>query len=347
MLNCLDSDADAWRDQLLDEVEDFMFGTSDEAISAFDASPAHVRHSVFAEGPEPRFHVPLIRRLADVFQFPQVESLIHDYTQGFSILGDIIGSPWWRSTDPTPAEPWSTEEALKFNQEFMREEIRKRGEVQEFEVLLSELLDERELGRVVGPLQCPSTWGATAVGIPSHLRRLASDAQPMPEDYAGVFGFPIAQTDELGNSKVRRGDDWKAAGLNAATCTRSSPSHADVTEHVVGARWQLVGPGVQRDHLEPAEEDIGQKLIFGARWVAGARPAAFCHPLPHHPPVPASYMPDIMAANGVEKPPLPQQFVWAFTEGAAVVAVNYHPIILGQPYTGQLGWMCQCLMSVV
>jgi len=76
----------------------------------------------------------------------------------------------------------------------------------------------------------------------------------------------------------------------------------------------------------------------------------------------ASYVVDIMAANGVEEPPLMQKIFWAFTEGAAAAAlllsagddnpkaalnaVKALPIILGLPFTFLLMWISQGLLIV-
>lgn len=76
----------------------------------------------------------------------------------------------------------------------------------------------------------------------------------------------------------------------------------------------------------------------------------------------ASFVVDIMAANGTEEPPLVQKIFWAFTEGAAACAllgsaseespkaaleaVKAIPIILGLPFTFLLFWMCQGLLII-
>lgn len=76
----------------------------------------------------------------------------------------------------------------------------------------------------------------------------------------------------------------------------------------------------------------------------------------------ASFVVDILAANGIEEPPLGQKIFWAFTEGAtacalllsadeenpkaALNAVKAIPIILGLPFTFLLFWMCQGLVIV-
>merc|ERR1719384_482571 len=76
----------------------------------------------------------------------------------------------------------------------------------------------------------------------------------------------------------------------------------------------------------------------------------------------ASFVVDIMAANGVEEPPLMQKIFWAFTEGAAAAAlllssgddnpkaalnaVKALPIILGLPFTFLLMWISQGLLIV-
>merc|ERR1712054_365333 len=76
----------------------------------------------------------------------------------------------------------------------------------------------------------------------------------------------------------------------------------------------------------------------------------------------ASFVVDILAANGCEEPPLTQKIFWAFTEGAATAAlllsagdenpkaalkaVQALPIVLGLPYTFHLFWCCQSLLLV-
>jgi hypothetical protein len=74
----------------------------------------------------------------------------------------------------------------------------------------------------------------------------------------------------------------------------------------------------------------------------------------------ASFVVDIMAANGVEEPPTLQKVFWGCTEGVAAIAlvlaagdnnesleaVKLLPIILGLPFTFLLFWMCQALIIV-
>lgn len=76
----------------------------------------------------------------------------------------------------------------------------------------------------------------------------------------------------------------------------------------------------------------------------------------------ASFVVDILAANGQEEPPLAQKIFWALTEGAGAVAlllsagdenptaalnaVKALPIVLGLPYTFHLFWCCQSLLLV-
>jgi hypothetical protein len=71
----------------------------------------------------------------------------------------------------------------------------------------------------------------------------------------------------------------------------------------------------------------------------------------------ASYVVDMMAANGVEEPPLVQKVAWCMTEGLAAVALLWAaldetgkaalntvkplPIVLGLPFTFVLFWVAQ------
>jgi choline-glycine betaine transporter len=76
----------------------------------------------------------------------------------------------------------------------------------------------------------------------------------------------------------------------------------------------------------------------------------------------ASFVVDMMAANGAQDPPLAQKIFWAFTEGAAAAAlllsanedeptaalnaVKALPIVLGLPYTFHLFACCQSLLII-
>jgi hypothetical protein len=76
----------------------------------------------------------------------------------------------------------------------------------------------------------------------------------------------------------------------------------------------------------------------------------------------ASFVVDMMAANGRPEPPLAQKIFWALTEGmaaavlmlvagdddpqAALKAVQAIPIVLGLPYTFHLFYCCQSLIIV-
>jgi len=71
----------------------------------------------------------------------------------------------------------------------------------------------------------------------------------------------------------------------------------------------------------------------------------------------ASFVVDMMAANGIEEPPLLQKIFWCTTEGAAAIgllwsapssdpkaalsAIQALPIVLGLPFTFVLFWICQ------
>jgi len=76
----------------------------------------------------------------------------------------------------------------------------------------------------------------------------------------------------------------------------------------------------------------------------------------------ASFVVDMMAANGIPEPPLMQKITWAVTEGAAAAvlmlvagddnpraalkAVQALPIVLGLPYTFHLFFCCQSLLII-
>ena len=95
----------------------------------------------------------------------------------------------------------------------------------------------------VGPTRPPAGWTITTVPLVevSGADRLVP---PPPGRHFAAASFPIIQEDENGATKVRRGEDWRRAGHNAAVRAHDVPTHHFVDDYVDIIRRvvELVGP---------------------------------------------------------------------------------------------------------
>ena len=82
--------------------------------------------------------------------------------------------------------------------------------------MLDEILSEVEMGRMNGPYQAPDWWTKPSVA-PSKGKRRTLLPIPHSDPYIAM-AFSIEQTGSDGNTKIRRGEDWRRSGHNA-TCT--------------------------------------------------------------------------------------------------------------------------------
>ena len=59
---------------------------------------------------------------------------------------------------------------------------------------------------------------------------------PPADQFLAAASFPIVQEDEAGNIKLRRGEDWRRSGHNAAMEADDVPTHHTVGDFVDLAR---------------------------------------------------------------------------------------------------------------
>ena len=247
-----------FRQEIVQEILELVEDTKEENAKFVSGLPSHVQFVYHAGGSleYPCLNLVAIKELLSIIRYPD-ESLFAALCGGFPVTGNTAGSPWW---DPTSPEPSSLpgvplEES---NTDFWKENPPIRADPH-YGTLLAELLEERALGRVIGPLQAPASWGFTACGLradllPVEFQHLveAEDAEPQAlthpaECYAGAPLFPIVQKEADGSDRVRRGDDWKRSGHNAYCVTVSSPAHDDIDRQMTNIRHlaSLFGPQVQ------------------------------------------------------------------------------------------------------
>ena len=84
---------------------------------------------------------------------------------------------------------------------------------------------------MVGPTRAPPGWNLHTTAV---LDRPGVDTlvPPPPGQHFAAASFPIVQTDEAGNDKIRRGEDWRRSGHNSTIRAHDVPTHHFVDDYV-------------------------------------------------------------------------------------------------------------------
>ena len=90
-------------------------------------------------------------------------------------------------------------------------------------------MSEKRLGRVLGPTRAPAWLGVQAAVIPDQLDTDIVE-EPPPGEHFLAGSFAVCQTDEAGELKVRRAEDWRRPGHNATVRVQDVPTH-----HFIGS----------------------------------------------------------------------------------------------------------------
>ena len=122
------------------------------------------------------------------------------------------------------------------NAEYVRRKVHTARVDEHSEKLLLELIAEKRLGRVIGPTR-PPEWlhSVRATAVADH-QDVDTINEPPPGDTLLAASFPVCQTDENGELKVRRAEDWRRSGHNSTVTIADVPTHRFVGSFVDLAR---------------------------------------------------------------------------------------------------------------
>ena len=248
-LATLRADVVSWRAQILEEIKLMKDDMVDE-IAAWEASlPDFVKLAYKESG----LCVPLFIKLLRMCDYPDADQLEKDLSGGFWMVGEIpSGVGWPSSSDPGPSLSW--EEFAKLNDEYIGARLSKhllpdfkgKADNDVHELLLSEILDERDKGRMTGPYAAPAKWLAAASppqGTEEELLPPPADDECYP-----AMAFPILQYGSDGMMKTRRGEDWRRSHSNRLATTRRKPVH-HTTDYYMQAGRLLKSFGLPRGLL--------------------------------------------------------------------------------------------------
>ena len=234
-LAAFQSQTNSWRRQMLDEIKQVKLEMSEEIEEWHSSAPEFVKQAYM----ETEFCVPLFIFLVRALDFPDAEQLNIDLSGGFDLAGEIPSGVGWPSA-PEPGPSLSWEEFSKANDEFISGRLRRlrdlgtaRGTA-EYDFLLSELINERGMGRVRGPFEAPQKWGVEA-SLPEGCGAALIPAPRDDECYPSI-AFPILQVGADGLQKIRRGEDWKRSFHNRLSRTYGKPVHHTLDHYLQAAR---------------------------------------------------------------------------------------------------------------
>ena len=219
------------RREVLAEVHLLIDDLEEDSRSWMAARPSWVRATYSTpDKPAPTrvlAFLELLRRLG----YPDMAAITEDMTDGFQMLGEIRPGPGWRRReDGKYQNPVPIADLVATNADYVRRKVHTARVGEHSEKLLHELIAEKRLGRVIGPTR-PPEWlrSVKATAVADH-QDVDIIAEPPPGDAFLAASFPVCQTDENGELKVRRAEDWRRSGHNSTVSVADVPTH-----HFVGS----------------------------------------------------------------------------------------------------------------
>ena len=170
-------------------------------------------------------------------------------TDGFQMIGDILAGDCGRTAGTRNRRTSTASDAPTRSTSGRRSAHDGVGN-STTSCYMQELVAEKRLGRVLGPTRAPAWLGVQAAVIQDQLDADIPE-EPPPGEHFLAGSFAVCQTDEAGELKVRRAEDWRRSGYK--TC-QPPPLHR-----------QLRGPGpmhgggdARPDRLRPTRSGSGR-----------------------------------------------------------------------------------------
>ena len=215
------------RQEVLAEIAALVEEMADDTAAWLARRSAPVRATHQTPGKKRHTQIPVILELLRRVGYPDMPGITDDLTNGFVMLGEVRRAPGWRTrTDGRYSNPASLEQLAATNWVYVKARTSRLAAG-----TLAELVEETRLGRVVGPTRAPPGWNLRTTAV---LDRPGVDTlvPPPPGQHFVAASFPIVQTDEAGNDKIRRGEDWRRSGHNSTIRAHDVPTHHFVDDYV-------------------------------------------------------------------------------------------------------------------
>ena len=258
------------RGEVLQEIKEMVADRSAETAAWLSQRPAPVRSTYSTPDKDRPTQVPVLLDLLGAVGYPDLQGITADLTQGFDMLGEVRRGPGWKNREDGRCQnPASLDQLSATNWEYVRRRAAAAKPGEHWETLLTELVAEVKLGRVVGPTHPPAGWNIATVPVldtPGADRLVTLP----PGRHFVAASFAIVQEDGEGNVKVRRGEDWRRSGHNSTILAHDVPTHHFVDD-VVDFIRRVVELAASRG--VPAARLFGHDLLNAYRQWAVRHPA--------------------------------------------------------------------------
>lgn len=221
------SDIVRLRHEVVADVRGMVEDWQDYTASWLAGCTPHVQAVYQQPGRDCITQVPVFLQLLRDAGFPFMPDVEEDMQLGFALTGVLHAGPGWPSRqDEKYSHPLSLSQFQSLNQSYIRSKLNKAYVDPHCETMLSEVLEERLHGRMVGPFAAPADWPCRTVTV-DDLPML--DA-PDHHVFASV-SFAVEQHDK------GRCEDFRRSWHNSCVVTQDAPIHHGIDYYVQLCRW--------------------------------------------------------------------------------------------------------------
>ena len=207
------------RTAVVDEVQTLIEEHADTTLHWWRSLPHHVAQVYYNNEWNEITQIPVFLQLLQQLKMPGLDELSADLLSGFDIIGPLHDGPGWLPRRDQKYEfPVDHHVFKEHNKRYVTSKLQQGRVDPHWAVMLSELEQELDKGRMEGPFHAPSWWPCRSRDLPGR------PCQPLPDDDIAVsFCFSVEQSD-----KVRRCEDFRRSGHNSTVTAFTTPHHHDV-----------------------------------------------------------------------------------------------------------------------
>ena len=219
-----------FRSEVIIDIQNLVQERQELTTTWWEGLPYHVASVYHNRTDGYIIQIPIFLELLDGCGYPSMRDLSSDLHMGFDIVGPQHPGPGWLPrTDGRYSSPLDLDTFTKVNSSYLLHRLRHPYVDQHWQTMLDELIQDRNNGKLVGPLRAPDNWPVSTVGI---------QGEPLQELPCEVLGasicFAVVQSD-----KIRRCEDFRRSHHNATIQAWDSPHHHCIGEYASLAAWNI------------------------------------------------------------------------------------------------------------
>ena len=218
------------RREVLEDIQELVDQWSDHTVDWWKSLPHHLQKVYWHEDTGMITQVPIIIELLERCGFPQLQQMAEDLNLGFSTVGPLHpGVGWWPRLDGRYQHPLDMDTFHQMNHSYVQHRLRQGTVDENWEAMLTELLEDRSRGRLEGPFRAPQHWETKTIGIPGE-DLLEAPSGPV----FAAFCFSVIQSD-----KIRRCEDHRRSHHNSTISVDDVPHHDSIDAYTRLALWWI------------------------------------------------------------------------------------------------------------